>query len=193
MVSMFEWLPVLGYFHEPVKLKKVYVLVVDFITHADQHCMFNFYGSHGRRAKCRRSLGVLVCFVLASCTPSEECDLLNGALAEGNLRIQEINEGNLGGTGYNQGIERQVGRIYFDISQVIDGLALSNGNLQTLQFELVEAYQQASDLRYQAAEMIASEPNLSNQLKADIRQLQLDSEGNVGVATDNLRQRCPLR
>ncbi|NEQ52726.1 MAG: hypothetical protein F6K11_21745 [Leptolyngbya sp. SIO3F4] len=138
-------------------------------------------------------MGTLIGFVLVSCAPREDCSLLNGALAEGNLRIQEINEGNLSNTGYNQGIERQVGRIYFDISQVLDGLVVSDRKLRTIQFQLVEAYQQASDYRYQAAELIADQPNPDNQLKADIRALQLDSEANVGVAVDTLRKRCPLK
>ena len=130
--------------------------------------------------------------LLTSCTPSEDCVLINAALADGNLRIQEINEGNLGNTGYNQGIERQVGRIYHDVAQVIDGLQVSNQRLQTLQFELVEAYQQASDYRYQVAELIDSNPQPSTQIRADIRTLQLDSEANIGTATENLRRRCPL-
>lgn len=139
------------------------------------------------------ALGALAIVVLTSCTPREDCALINGALAEGNLRIQEINEGNLGGSGYNQGIERQVGRIYHDTSQIIDGLTLANRRLQTVQFQLVEAYQQASDYRYQAADLISSNPDPDAQLKSDIRQLQLDSEANVGVATDALRKQCPLR
>ncbi|MEM9482700.1 MAG: hypothetical protein AAGA83_03320 [Cyanobacteria bacterium P01_F01_bin.116] len=157
--------------------------------------MVSFYGPHGRGTQYRRfvSFGALACLMLVGCTPQAECDLLNGALAEGNLRIQEINEGNLGGSGYNQGVERQVGRIYFDVSQVIDGLTISNRKLQAIQFELVEAYQQASDLRYRAAELIAREPNPNNQVKTDIRTLQLDSEANVGAITENLRKNCPLR
>ena len=157
--------------------------------------MFTFYRSDRLGSKRRQllSLSALVCFLLVSCTPREECSLLNGALAEGNLRIQEINEGNLGDAGYNQGIERQVGRIYFDVSQVLDSLVISDGRLQTIQFQLVEAYQQASDDRYQAAELIASASNPNNQLKADIRKLQLDSEANVGVVSETLRKRCPLK
>ncbi len=138
------------------------------------------------------ALSVLASVVLAGCTPREDCALIHGALAEGNLRIQEINENNLGNAGYNQGIERQVGRIYFDISQVLDGLLISNRRLQTVQFELVEAYQRASDYRYQAAELIASNPEPSAQIKADIRTLQLDSEANVGTVTETLRKQCPL-
>ncbi|ESA37534.1 hypothetical protein N836_36550 [Leptolyngbya sp. Heron Island J] len=153
--------------------------------------MSNFFCSRslGRQIL---ALGALVVVVLTGCTPREECALINGALAEGNLRIQEINENNLGNAGYNQGIERQVGRIYFDISQVLDGLLLSNRRLQTIQFQLVEAYQQASDYRYQAAELIASNPEPSNQIKADIRTLQLDSEANVGEVTEALRKQCPI-
>ncbi len=131
--------------------------------------------------------------VLTGCTPREDCALINGALAEGSLRIQEINEGNLGGSGYNQGIERQVGRIYYDISQVLDSLRLTNRQLQTVQFQLVEVYQQASDYRYQAAELISANPTPNAQLKADVRKLQLDSEANVGAVTETLRQQCPLR
>lgn len=157
--------------------------------------MFNFYRSHTLGTKHRQflSLSALVGFLLVSCTPREECTLLNNALAEGNTRIQEINEGNLGDAGYNQGIERQVGRIYYDVSQIIDGLLLSDRKLQTVQFKLVEAYQQASDDRYQAADLISSNSDLTAQVKADIRQLQLDSEANVGTITETLRQQCPLR
>lgn len=139
------------------------------------------------------SLGVVTSLVLVGCTPREDCSLLNGALAEGNLRIQEINEGNLGGTGYNQAIERQVGRIYYDVSQIIDGLLISNRSLQTVQFQLIEAYQQASDYRFRAAELIAGNPDPNSQIKADVRQLQLDSEADIGTITEALRKQCPLR
>lgn len=154
--------------------------------------MANFYCS---RVLSRQvlSLSILVGLILTSCTPREDCSLINGALAEGNLRIQEINEGNLGGSGYNQGIERQVGRTYYDVSQIIDGLAISNQRLQTVQFQLVEAYQLASDFRYQAAELIASDPELADPIKSDIRKLQLDSEARVGIVTEDLRKHCPLR
>ncbi|MGD1854242.1 MAG: hypothetical protein ACFB2W_08315 [Leptolyngbyaceae cyanobacterium] len=158
--------------------------------------MFTIYRSHPVGTKRRRflCLSTLVGLLLASgCVPREECALLNGALAEGNLRIQEINEGNLSNSGYNQGIERQVGRIYFDVSQILDGLVLSNNRLQPIQFALVEAYQQASDYRYQAADLIANDVDPDNQTKADIRKLQLDSEADVGTAIESLRQRCPLR
>lgn len=153
--------------------------------------MSNFFRSRslGRQSI---AIGALVVVVLTGCTPREECALINEALAEGNLRIQEINENNLGNAGYNQGIERQVGQIYFDISQVLDGLLVSNRRLQTTQFQLVEAYQQASDYRYQVAELIASNPEPSDQIKADIRTLQLDAEANVGVVTETLRKQCPL-
>lgn len=153
--------------------------------------MSNFFSSRilGRQVV---ALSALAGLVLAGCTPQADCALINEALAEGNLRIQEINENNLGNAGYNQGIERQVGRIYFDISQVLDGLLISNRRLQTTQFQLVEAYQQASDYRYQAAELIASNSDPSAQIKADIRTLQLDSEANVGVVTETLRKQCPL-
>lgn len=140
----------------------------------------------------RLSLSVLACFALTSCTPREECLLINGAMAEGNLQIQEVYEGNRGGSGYNQGIERQVGRIYFDTAQVIDGLILSNRRLQTIQFQLVEGYQQASDYRYQAAELIASNPDPSDLIEADIRRLQLDPQETIGAVTETLRQQCPL-
>ncbi len=158
--------------------------------------MLNFYCSNSIGAKCRQwlSLSVLACgLVLASCTPQEECAAINGALADGNLRIQEIYEGNRGGPGYNQAIERQVGRVYYDISQVIDGLRLSNQSLQTIQFQLVEAYQQASDFRYQAADLIANNPERTPEIEAEIRQLQLDPQASIGDVTENLRQRCPLR
>ena len=153
--------------------------------------MFNFFYSCalGRQIL---ALSALSGVVLTGCTPREDCVLINAALADGNSRIQEMNEGNLGNVGYNQGIERQVGRIYHDVSQVIEGLQISNQRLQTLQFELAEAYQRASDYRYQAAELIASNPQPDTQIKADIRTLQLDSETNVGTVTDNLRRRCPL-
>ena len=153
--------------------------------------MFNFFCS---RALGRKILafGAISGLILTGCTPRQDCVLINAALAEGNSSIQEINESNLGGSGYNQGIERQVGRIYHDVSQMIDGLQISNRHLQTLQFALVEAYQQASDYRYQAAELIASNPQPSTQTRADIRTLQLDSEANVGMVTENLRRRCPL-
>lgn len=153
--------------------------------------MSNFYRFRPSSRQCA-ALGA-VCLVLTSCTPREDCALINGALAEGNLRIQEIYEGNRGGPGYNQGIERQVGRVYFDISQVIDGLLLSDRRLQTVQTSLVEAYQQASDYRYEAADLISDNPNPSDQLEADIRRLQLDPEENIGAITATLRQRCPLR
>ncbi|MBX2864984.1 MAG: hypothetical protein KTR27_15640 [Leptolyngbyaceae cyanobacterium MAG.088] len=152
--------------------------------------MLNFYRS---RSLSRQVLALSALFMLVGCAPREECALINGALAEGNLRIQEINEGNLGSTGYNQGIERQVGRIYYDIAQIIDGLQLSNRRLQTVQFQLVEAYQQASDYRYQAAELISATPDPNAQLKADVRDLQLDSETNVEVVTQTLRKQCPLQ
>ncbi len=154
--------------------------------------MFNFYRSRPLRHQVL-ALSAVAGLILTGCMPREECALINGALAEGNLRIQEINEGNLGGSGYNQGIERQVGRIYYDISQVIDGLLLSNRQLQTVQFQLVEAYQQASDYRYQAAELISTNPEPNSQLKADVRKLQLDSEANVGTVTEVLRKQCPLQ
>ncbi|MEO0867806.1 MAG: hypothetical protein AAFY17_05015 [Cyanobacteria bacterium J06642_11] len=128
-----------------------------------------------------------------SCTPQEECAALNGALADGNLQIQEIYEGNRGGPGYNQGVERQVGRVYFDISQVIDGLRLANQNLQDIQFQFVEAYQQASDNRYRAADLIADNPSPDPSIEAEIRQLQLDPEANIGRVTEGLRKHCPLR
>ncbi|MEL6334081.1 MAG: hypothetical protein AAFX51_08440 [Cyanobacteria bacterium J06636_28] len=154
--------------------------------------MFNFYRF---RPLSRQYIALgAVCLVLtSSCTPREDCALINGALAEGNLRIQEIYEGNRGGPGYNQGIERQVGRVYFDISQVIDGLLLSDRRLQTVQLSLVEAYQQASDYRYEAADLISDNPNPNDQLEADIRRLQLDPEENIGAITATLRKRCPLR
>ena len=154
--------------------------------------MTNFYCSRtlGRKIL---SLGVLVGLIVTSCTPREECSLINGALAEGNLRIQEINEGNLGGTGYNQGIERQVGRTYYDVSQILDGLDISNQRLQTIQFQLVEVYQLASDFRYQTAELIADNPDPGDKIKADIRKLQLDSEANVDTVTEALRKQCPLQ
>lgn len=158
--------------------------------------MFNFYRSYPIGAKCRQFLcwSVLACcLVLVSCTPQEECAAINGALADGNLRIQEIYEGNRGGPGYNQGVERQVGRVYYDISQVIDGLRLSNQTLQTIQFQLVEAYQQASDYRYRAADLIADNSNPTPEIETEIRQLQLDPEANIGSVTDDLRKRCPLR
>ena len=148
---------------------------------------------------CSRALGrqilafsALSGLILTGCAPREDCVLINAALVDGNSHIQGMNEGNLGDAGYNQGIERQVGRIYHDVAQVIDGLQISNQRLQTLQFELVEAYQQASDYRYQVAELIGSNPQPSTQIRADIRTLQLDSEANIGAATENLRRRCPL-
>ena len=153
--------------------------------------MSNFYRFRPLNRQCI-ALGA-VCLVLASCTPREDCALINDALAEGNLRIQELYEGNRGGPGYNQGIERQVGRVYFDISQVIDGLLLSDRRLQTVQISLVEAYQQASDYRYEAADLISDNPNPNDQLEADIRQLQLDPEENIGAITATLRKHCPLR
>ena len=153
--------------------------------------MFNFYRFRPLHRQCI-ALGA-VCFVLISCTPREDCALINGALAEGNLRIQEIYEGNRGGPGYNQGVERQVGRVYFDISQVIDGLLLSDRRLQTVQVSLVEAYQQASDYRYEAADLISDNPAPTDQLEADIRQLQLDPEETIGTITATLRKQCPLR
>lgn len=157
--------------------------------------MFYFYRlfTLGNKSCRLLALSALVCAVLVSCTPQEDCALLNGALAEGNLRIQEIYEGNLGGRGYNQGVERQIARIYFDVSQVMDGLQVSDQRLQTVQFKLVEAYQQASDYRYEAADLIANNPNPDSQLEADIRQLQLDPEANIGTVTATLRKRCPLR
>lgn len=139
------------------------------------------------------SLATAVCLMLTSCTPREDCALINGALADGNSLIQELYEGNRGGPGYTQGIERQVGRVYFDISQVIDGLLLSDQRLQTIQISLVEAYQQASDYRYEAADLIANNPQPSDQVEADIRQLQLDPEENIGTIVATLRKRCPLR
>ena len=161
------------------------------------HCMYKSYMS---TFYCSRIVGRLVlslsvsaALILTSCTPREDCSLINGALAEGNLRIQEINEGNLGGSDYNQGIERQIGRIYYDVSQVLDSLLISNRKLQTIQFQLVEVYQQASDYRYQAAELIASNPDPNDQIKTDVRTLQLDSEAQVGAVTENLREQCPLR
>lgn len=158
--------------------------------------MFNIYRSRPLGSQLRQFLflSTLVCLVLASCAPREDCAFLNDALLEGNLRLQEVNEGNLGGSGYNQGIERQVGRIYFDVSQIIDGLLISNQRLQTIQFQLVEAYQQASDDRYQAADLLSSvSDDPSAQVKADIRQLHLDSEANIGTITETLRKQCPLR
>ncbi|MEM9266855.1 MAG: hypothetical protein AAGA46_15155 [Cyanobacteria bacterium P01_F01_bin.13] len=157
--------------------------------------MSNFYCPRIVSSKRRKSisLGVLAAFALSSCTPREDCSLINAAIADGNLRIQEIYEGNRGGPGYNQGIERQVGRVYFDTSQVIDGLLLSDRRLQVVQIKLVEAYQQASDYRYQAAELISSNPEPSAELEANIRQLQLDPEANIGSITATLRKRCPLR
>ncbi|MEM6252690.1 MAG: hypothetical protein AAF821_07195 [Cyanobacteria bacterium P01_D01_bin.156] len=157
--------------------------------------MFNFYRTNALATKGRQflSLSVLACcLVLASCTPQEECAAINGALADGNLRIQAIYEGNRGGPGYNQGIERQVGRVYYDISQVIDGLRLSNPTLQTTQFQLVEAYQLASDYRFQAADLIAENPSPTAAIQSEIRQLQLDPEAAIGDVTGSLRQRCPL-
>ena len=109
------------------------------------------------------------------------------------MQIQEIYEGNRGGRGYNQGVERQIGRVYYDVSQVIDGLRLSNQRLQNIQFQLVEAYQQASDYRYQAADLIANNPEPGDQIEAEIRRLQLDPEANIGDITETLRKRCPLR
>ena len=157
--------------------------------------MSNFYCLFTLVAKRRQrlSLSVLACLALTSCTPQEECVLINGAMAEGNLQIQTVYEGNRGGSGYNQGIERQVGRIYFDTAQVLDGLTLSDQRLQTIQFQLVEGYQQASDYRYQAAELIASNPELSDLTEADIRRLQLDPQETIGAVTETLRQQCPLR
>ncbi|MBT9313324.1 hypothetical protein [Leptothoe kymatousa] len=158
--------------------------------------MLNFYRSTVLWAKCRQllSLSVLVCcLVLVSCTPQEECAAINGALADGNLQVQQIYEGNRGGSGYNQGIERQVGRVYYDISQVLDGLRLSNRALQNVQFRFVEAYQRASDYRYQAAELIAEAATLNPRVETQVRQLQLDSEANIGRVTTELRKHCPLR
>lgn len=154
--------------------------------------MSNFYRFRGFNRRFL-ALGTLICLVLTSCTPREDCALLNGALADGNALIQEIYEGNRGGPGYNQGIERQVGRVYFDISQVIDGLLLSDRRLQTIQIDLVEAYQQASDYRYEAADLISNNPQPTDQLEADIRQLQLDPEATIGTITATLRKQCPLR
>lgn len=157
--------------------------------------MFNVYRFRPLGSQLRQFLALsTACFVLAGCAPREECAFLNDALVEGNLRLQEVNEGNLGGSGYNQGIERQVGRIYFDVSQVLDGLSISNQRLQAVQFQLVEAYQQASDYRYQAADLLSDvSDNPSAQVKTDIRQLHLDSEANIGTVTETLRKQCPLR
>ncbi|MEM7064022.1 MAG: hypothetical protein AAF572_12770 [Cyanobacteria bacterium P01_B01_bin.77] len=158
--------------------------------------MFNVYRFRPLSSQLRRflSLSALACLVLASCAPREDCAFLNDALLEGNLRLQEVNEGNLGGSGYNQAIERQVGRIYFDVSQVLDSLPISNQRLQTIQFQLVEVYQQASDYRYQAADLLSDvSDNPNTQVKADIRQLHLDSEENIGTITESLRKQCPLR
>ncbi|MBE9068470.1 hypothetical protein IQ260_17610 [Leptolyngbya cf. ectocarpi LEGE 11479] len=158
--------------------------------------MFNIYRSRPLGSQLRQFVCVstLVCVVLVGCAPREDCAFLNDALLEGNLRLQEVNEGNLGGSGYNQGIERQVGRIYFDVSQIIDSLPITNQRLQTIQFQLVEAYQQASDDRYQAADLLSSvSDNPSAQVKSDIRQLHLDSEANIGTITETLRKQCPLR
>ncbi|MEA5462214.1 hypothetical protein [Leptothoe sp. PORK10 BA2] len=154
--------------------------------------MSNFYRFR-RMNRQFLALSTLVCLGLTSCTPREDCAFLNGALADGNSLIQELYEGNRGGPGYNQGIERQAGRVYFDISQVIDSLQLSDQRLKAIQISLVEAYQQASDNRYQAADLIANNPQPSDQVEADIRQLQLDSEENIGSITITLRKRCPLR
>ncbi|NEP61422.1 MAG: hypothetical protein F6K31_31470 [Symploca sp. SIO2G7] len=157
--------------------------------------MSNFYRSRTLDARLRQLLllSALTGHILTSCTPQADCALLNGALADGNLRIQEIYEGNRGGPGYNQGIERQVGRIYYDISQIVDGLRLSDKRLQTVQFQMVEAYQQASDYRYKAADEIANNPRPTDQIETQIRQLQLDPEANIGNITETLRKRCPLR
>ncbi len=157
--------------------------------------MVNIYSHHIFTSKRRKylSFSVLAAFALSSCTPREDCAVINAAIADGNLRIQEIYEGNRGGPGYNQGIERQVGRVYFDVSQMMDGLQLSDRQLQSVQFKLVEAYQQASDYRYEAAEIISNNPNPNAKLEADIRQLQLDPEANIGSVITNLRRRCPLR
>lgn len=157
--------------------------------------MFNFYRSRQSIARYWQllSLSALACLILVSCTPQEDCALINSALADGNLQIQEIYEGNRGGRGYNQGVERQIGRVYYDVSQVIDGLRLSNQRLQDIQFQLVEAYQQASDYRYEAADLIANNPEPSDQIESEIRGLQLDPEANIGDITETLRKRCPLR
>ena len=140
----------------------------------------------------RAGLGMLI-IALASCTsPQAECDQLRGALDEGSNRLQAIYEGNRGGSGFTQGVERQIARIYFDTAQVVDSVSVSDRQLQNIQFQLVEAYQLASDYRYQAAEIMAAPPDTVPERNTQVRELQLESDSTIAAASSALDRRCPV-